>query len=118
MYRSILLACSLIAIAACAESPTTPATNEPAEIAATTPESAASSKGVIEVVDVPNAPEAAVVVLPQPATTRICRRERRTGTNRTMRVCRTRAEIEQKEIESKDTFEELRRSQQEYGRQD
>ena len=46
----------------------------------------------------------------------VCRREMRTGTHRAIRVCRTRAEIERIEIEGKDTFKELHRSQVEYER--
>lgn len=42
---------------------------------------------------------------------RICRREVRTGTHRPMRVCRTRAEIERMETESKDAFKDLHREQ-------
>lgn len=42
---------------------------------------------------------------------RICRRERRTGSNRAVRVCYTRAELERLEQEGKDTFRELHRSQ-------
>lgn len=42
---------------------------------------------------------------------RICRREVRTGTHRAVRVCRTRAEIERIEQESKDTFRDLYESQ-------
>ena len=42
---------------------------------------------------------------------RVCTREKRTGSNRAMRVCRTRAEMERLEEESKDTFRALHRSQ-------
>lgn len=67
----------------------------------------------IEVVDLPGAPEGAVAPEPRPGgPPRICRNEKRTGTNRVVRVCRSAAQIERDVIEGKEAFEELRRSQQ------
>lgn len=48
------------------------------------------------------------------AAQRVCRLEKRTGSNRAIRVCRTRAEIDRLETESKERFRELHRSQTEY----
>jgi len=41
----------------------------------------------------------------------ICRMEKRTGTNRATRVCRSRSQNAKSAIEAKETFEILRRSQ-------
>lgn len=41
----------------------------------------------------------------------ICRMEKRTGTNRPIRVCRSRSQNAQSAIEAKETFEILRKSQ-------
>ena len=46
---------------------------------------------------------------------RVCERIRRTGTNRAVVVCRTRAEIERDATESKRTFDDLRNSQMNSG---
>lgn len=114
MNRILNLACILAAATACAESPTMPIAEDSMTPVSIPEEPASKNEGVIEVVAVPSAAESTTVMPPQPSNTRICRRERRTGTNRTVRVCRTQAEINQREIESKETFEVLRRSQQEY----
>ena len=44
----------------------------------------------------------------------VCKRERRTGSHRARKVCRTRAQIAQEELAARETFEDLHRSQQEY----
>lgn len=49
-----------------------------------------------------------------PKSNYVCKRERQTGSNRAKNVCRTRAQIAQEELEGKDTFEDLHRSQDEY----
>lgn len=73
--------------------------------------------GVIESARVPEVPKTDVgPAMAEAALSNnlICRVERRTGSNRPIRVCRTRAQIEQAELDGKDTFEELHRSQVEY----
>ncbi len=47
-------------------------------------------------------------------TQRICKRERKTGSHRAREVCRTREQIEKEELEGKEAFEDLHRSQVEY----
>ena len=84
-------------------------------IAAVTVAEASSDDSVIEVVDVPQANTVAAAPVLLTRQERVCHREKRTGTNRVVRVCRTRAQIEREELESKELFDDLHRSQQEYG---
>lgn len=66
----------------------------------------------LEMLEVPPVEPVAAAPAETPAADdRICRREVRTGTHRAVRVCRTRAEIERMEQESKDTFRDLHESQ-------
>ena len=44
----------------------------------------------------------------------ICVRERRTGSNRVRKVCRTREEIRREEDQARETFDDLHRSQEDY----
>jgi len=119
MYRSVTAVAMAFSFAAC----TTPAppivadTGNPAATANRTGEPVPSEEEAgsrdIEVVDLPDAPEGAVAPEPRPGgPPRICRNEKRTGTNRVVRVCRSAAQIERDVIEGKEAFEELRRSQQ------
>lgn len=52
------------------------------------------------------------IVMPAGGTQVICVRERRTGSNRVTKRCRTRAEIEADRIKSKETFEGMRQAQE------
>ena len=120
MIRQIILVSSMVGLAACA---------------ATGPESTVPSTGTDEgQKSVPSETNKAVtddnvtvsanqdapVVVGEPGITDmprrrlICVRERRTGSHRAKRVCRTEAEIEKLRIEGKDSFEDLHRSQKEY----
>ena len=83
---------------------------------AATPVDTEDSGDVIQVVDVPRASTVADVPTLRSQQERVCQRERRTGSNRVVRVCRTRAEIAKDELESKELFDELHRSQREYNR--
>ena len=118
MYRHSLTAIIFVVIAACA-------TNEPQT---TTPvskvekpatnENNSDEKGDIQVAEVPDVPKApgSAAVMPDQQEI-ICHREKRTGSHRLTRVCRTRAEIEKTEAEAKDSFKEMleiQRNQTEY----
>lgn len=70
-----------------------------------------TKKTEIQVIDIPPVEQSEVAIAKSNASKRVCRRERRTGTHRAVRVCRTRAEMEQSKQESKDTFRDLHREQ-------
>ena len=117
MTRLIPVCASVFVITACATSsaPTTPDTSAapdpaPAEAVAESVAEASTTDGVIDVVEVPAVAKAEPEPDPR-KDERICRREVRTGTHRAVRVCRTRAEIERIEQESKDAFRDLHQSQ-------
>ena len=117
MNRHYVVAAAFLGITACASSgPNLP------ESAAKTVEPATRSEAtepedVVEVGTIPSVPaatvdhEAASVVV---RNEMVCRREMRTGSHRAVGVCRTRAEIERLETESKETFKDLHRSQKEF----
>lgn len=65
----------------------------------------------LESIEPPPVQPADIPVAASPKTERVCTREKRTGTHRAVRVCRTRAELERLEDESKDMFRELHKSQ-------
>ena len=46
---------------------------------------------------------------------RVCERVRRTGTHRSMVICRSRTEVERDAVEGKQTFDTLRNSQRNAG---
>ncbi len=117
MNRHYVMAAACLGITACASSgPNLP------EPAAKTVEPATRSEAtepddVLEVGTIPSVPAATVehelaIVFVQ--NEMVCRREMRTGSHRAVRVCRTRAEIERLETESKETFKDLHRSQKEF----
>lgn len=88
-----------------------------AESAATAAEPAADvGESLIEVIDVPAVAQTGAPAEALDPDERICRREVRTGTHRAVRVCRTRAEIERLEQESKDTFRGMHESQMQENR--
>jgi len=71
----------------------------------------------IVVVDIPgeSATPAEASNLDMPAQRDVvCVRERRTGSHRARRVCRSRAQIAKEELEARETFDDLHRSQVEY----
>ena len=111
MNRRYVVAAIFLGIAACAtsgpESPTpvanagSPATDSKS----TTP------VGEVEIVAIPEVPMVTDVPVRDEV---ICRMEKRTGTNRAVRVCRTRSGNARSARKGKATFEVLRRSQVEY----
>ena len=69
--------------------------------------SAAESGGVLEVAEVPEVPVAASS--PPSGDEVICRREKRLGSNRTIKICRTRAQMEAERKAGQDTLDDLSR---------
>jgi hypothetical protein len=114
MIRHYVMAAACLGITACASSgPNLP------EPAAKTVEPATRSEAtepddVLGVGTIPSVPAATVeheLAIVSLQNEMVCRREMRTGSHRSVRVCRTRAEIERIEIESKEIFDDLHRSQ-------
>lgn len=104
-------------VSACAAS--TPAVPDVASADAQVPAptEAAPEGHDVGTVDAPGVPESAVAAEPRPGGGRICRMEKRTGTNRAVRVCRSVAEVQGEAIEAKKAFDSLRRSQTQIPRQ-
>ena len=107
-----------IGISACAASG--PDSSRPVAEAENASESTApapATDDLIVVVDIPGDPatptEASDMDMPTQSKL-VCVRERRTGSHRARKVCRTRAQIAKEELEGKETFEDLHRSQVEY----
>jgi len=111
MNRRYLMAVICLGIAACATSvpeSTTPgvkAGNSAMDSKSTTP------VGEVEIVGIPEVPMVTDIPVRDEV---ICRMEKRTGTNRATRVCRTRSGNARSARKGKETFEVLRRSQVEY----
>jgi len=82
-----------------------------------TPTPTPATEDVLVVVDIPEdsatTAEAGDLDMPAPSEL-VCVRERRTGSHRARKICRSRAQIAKEELEGKDTFEDLHRSQVEY----
>ena len=116
MFRIAAVIGLSLVLSACAASG--PAAPEPvAADAPAPPESPAPEEQDVGTVEAPGVPEAVVADAPRPGGGRICRMEKRTGTNRAVRVCRSVAEVQGEAIEAKKTFEALRRSQTQIPRQ-
>ena len=126
MKQQWMAAMICIGLTACADSgPAMPPPNEnpektktsaerPAEIVTQNESSAPSAREVV-VVEFPQEPETAPDNTEVPVQTEyVCKRERKTGSNRATKVCRSREQIAKDELEGKKTFEDLHRSQREY----
>ena len=119
MIRRYVALITTIGMAGCATTGTDalpPATDAPEPVVNG---EAPALEDELEVASIPEIRRASVPPVVQNASAQneiVCRREMRTGTHRAIRVCRTRAEMEKIEIEGKDTFKELHRSQVEYER--
>jgi hypothetical protein len=83
--------------------------DEPEKDAISVPVAAVATE--LESIEPPPISQSEVPIAASPKTERVCRREKRTGSNMAVRVCRTRAEMERLEEESKDTFRALHQSQ-------
>ncbi len=122
MTRHWLIVMISIGISACAASG--PDSSHPVAKAENATESttesatpAPATEDVITVVDIPeeSATPAEASDLDVPVRSDlVCVRERRTGSHRARKVCRSRAQIAKEEQEGKDAFEDLHRSQVEY----
>lgn len=111
MNRLHIVAATFLGIAACATSGPEPSdSNATAEIPVADDDSMAAVDE-LEVVDVP---EVSKVDITPARDEVICRMEKRTGSHRAERVCRRRSQDPRSAAETKETFEELRRSQVEY----
>ena len=108
MNRRYLIAVICLGVAACATSvpestmPAVKAGNSATDSKSTTP------VGEVEIVAVPEVPMVTDVPVRDEV---ICRMEKRTGTHRAVRVCRTRSGNARSARKGKETFEVLRRSQ-------
>lgn len=122
MTRSFLMCITVLSVGACTTTgvPNASNTSTPTETAPTpivdksvTAESPSqtSAESKIEMIDVPPIELSEATIVDSTANERVCRRERRTGSHRAVRVCRTRAEIERIKQESKETFDDLLREQ-------
>jgi hypothetical protein len=83
--------------------------DEPEEIAVSAPVAVVATE--LESIEPPPVSQSEVPIAASTKTERVCRREKRTGSHRAVRICRTRAEMEHLEEESKDTFRALHQSQ-------
>ncbi len=93
MNRRYLMAATFLSIGACVTSgPELPEPAANAESSMTSSNSTAAA-GELEVAEVPEVPSLADIPIRQPD--RICRKERRTGSSFSKRVCRTPMQIEE-----------------------
>jgi hypothetical protein len=111
MNKRYAVATFFLGIAACAT--TVP---QPPETIAQAGDSASNSNSTkavdeIEIADIPEIPKRTDVPVRDDV---ICQMERRTGTNRARRVCRTRSQNAKSAREGKKAFEDLRKSQTGY----
>lgn len=122
MTRLIPIFVSFLLVCACATTDKPIASTVPSLATAAQPEPVDAAPQVpnpthdtaekeLHMIDVPPIEQSDAPIVISNANERICRREKRTGTHRAVRVCRTRAEMTRLEEESKKTFDELRKSQ-------
>ncbi len=111
MNRRFVVAAIFLGLAACA-TPGRESTEPAANTGPSATNGASSARtSEIEVADIPEVPKATDIPVRDKV---VCRMEKRTGTNRATRVCRSRSSINRTATEAKETFEDLRRSQVEY----
>ena len=116
MYRPVMLALSVTALAACSTAPPAAQESEPQTHQSESDGGQSASEDKVAAVGDINqaaaASEPGITDMPPRGDEVICVRERRTGSNRAKKVCRTRAEIERDRIEGKETFEGMRQAQE------
>ncbi len=111
MIRRYILNASLLTIVACATTdPKLPETVASAD-QPKTENAPASSTGPVEVAEIPEVAKVTDIPVRDKV---VCKMEKRTGTNRATKVCRTRSSINRSTEEGKKAFDDLRRSQVEY----
>ena len=109
MNRHVVVAALFLGIAACATSvPQSQESGAEAGYSETTSNSATPASEMV-VIDILEVSEVAIVPGQDEV---VCSMERRTGTHRKVRVCRSRSQIARSAIEAKESFEVLRRAQQ------
>jgi len=111
MNQRYVVAAIFLGIAACATSVPESATPVASAGNSASDNEAAPPVGDVEIVAIPEVPMVTDVPVRDEV---ICRMEKRTGTNRATRVCRTRSGNAKSARKGKETFEVLRRSQVEY----
>lgn len=111
MNRRYAVTAIFLGVAACATSVSQ--SPEPRANAgnSATDNNSTSAVGDVEVSDIPEIPKATEIPVRDDV---ICRMEKRTGSNRATRVCRSRSQNARTSREAKDTFEDLRKSQTGY----
>jgi hypothetical protein len=110
MNLRFLLLATILGLAACATSGP-----EPSEQAVKTTSAdnvvvengAAENEGSLEVAEVPEVPVAATALTSENEV--VCRREKRLGSNRTIKICRTRAQMNEEREAAQDTLDDLSR---------
>ena len=111
MIRQYILTASFLAVAACA----TTGPKLPEAVASAdqpvTDSVPASSTGNVEVAEIPEVAKVTDIPVRDEV---VCKMEKRTGTNRRTKVCRSRSSINRSSEEGKKKFDDLRRSQVEY----
>lgn len=119
MNRRYVLTAAFLGIAACATSgPEHPETVAGTDNSVTNGAPPTTTDDVkvadipdLEVADIPEVPKVTDIPVRDEI---VCSREKRTGTNRVIKVCRSRSSINRTSAEAKETFDDLRRSQVEY----
>ncbi len=108
MNRQYVVAALFLGIAACVTSvPQSQKSGAEARNSATTSNSTTPASEMV-VIDIPEVSEVANVPGQDEV---VCRLEKRTGTHRATRVCRSRSQIANSSREARETFEVLRKSQ-------
>ena len=108
MNRQCVVAALFLGIAACVTSvPQSQESGAEARNSATTNDSTTPASEMV-VIDIPEVSEVANVPGQDEV---VCRLEKRTGTHRATRVCRSRSQIARSSREARETFEVLRKSQ-------
>jgi hypothetical protein len=116
MIRRISVAAISICIGACASSgpeapaPAVTAASASVDVVASDNPSAPPA-GVLHELDAPGVEQTASVALESASDEMVCRRERPTGSKMSRRVCRSRAEIEARELKDQDSLRRSRATQ-------
>lgn len=109
MIRRCAVTTVFLAVTACATSG--PEVPEPVASAEAPVTNGSPAPGDVDVAEIPEVPEMTDIPVRDEV---VCKMEKRTGTNRAVKVCRSRSNISRGSTEAKETFEVLRRSQVEY----
>ena len=105
MKLRFLLLATILGLSACATPE--PAVESTSANDTAVENSAAESESVLEVTEVPEVPVAATA--PPAENKVVCRREKRLGSNRTIKICRTQAQMDADREAGQDTLDDLSR---------